>query len=792
MSTPDRPTTDSPNWLDQACLAVADGATPETPEDMGEIDPDAAAMLRQIAGLSRVFADGMKDPADVEPPFRWGRLSVECRIGHGSFGTVYRAHDPDLDRHVALKLIGPQSQARDPASLITEARRHAQVRHPNILAIHGASVEDGRAGFWMDLLSGRTLDERVRAGPPLTGTELHRLFTDLTRALLAISDQGLSHGDLKATNVWVDDNGRAIVMDFGAAAPADNADGPRFGSPATMAPELFFGKPASAPTEVFSLGATLCFAATGEYPAPGVSFGEIRDAYVAGRPVNNQLLQRVPASLRALVDHCLQSDPAARPALPEILEELHDIESRPARRFRRAMVSALVASLTAGLAISLFLLDRSRAAQTAAENARVEAQTSKDFLVDAVRDFSPISGAGFSEISEVLDFLGEFADERLAETPIARGELKVVVGTRQSHFGEVEAGLQLAYEGLAELRSALGENTASPLELVNALNTLADEERRLDHISEAEVLAREALALIRPVADSSDDLALTEIRIRGLYSNILESLGRWREALTTQQAIFAAREALLGHDDPRMAVEHNNLAARYSYLGRHDEALFHFRQALQLLLADDTLRRYPFAMVSHSIAAELTFTGQFEEAEQSIVSAIQAYGELDFGENTQPVQLLETLRATRHRALGQFDDAIRIYRSAINTGALSGTALRNIHASLGRTFLLAGRFSEALDSYRLAHQTERPDGHPTSDHLDAAIAFSEFRAGLKSREHAAAALRQAASVFIEQGYTGTFEYQDLWRWGISAGVSLPPVIAKRPILPPVSDGVRIE
>ena len=772
----------SDSTLDDACLSVADGKDP-IPQNVSAEDSDAVAMLREIAGLSKAFAAGLHRDEGPALPFAWGRLNVLSRIGQGSFGVVYRAYDPDLDRYVALKLIG-SGQTTRPQNLITEARRHAQVRHPNILAIHGAAVADGQAGFWMDLLTGQTLEHRVQVGPPLTTNELIRLFRDLTRALQAITEQNLLHGDLKATNVWMNESGRAIVMDFGAAAPASD-DAPRFGSPATMAPELFSGDPATMASEVFSLGATVCFAATGDYPAPGSSFADIKSAYLAAQPIDAHVLARVPRGIRRLIQRCLRASPQMRPTLVEVVDELQEIETRPARRFRRIMVSALVASLTAGLAISLFLLERSRSARNVAESARVEAQTSKDFLIDAVRDFSPISGAGFSEISEVLDFLGEFADERLASTPVARGELKVVVGTRQSHFGEVEAGLSLAYEGLDELRSALGAEETQRIELVRALNTLADEERRLGNPEEAAPLAREALEIVEDLVDGSEELTLTQIRIRGLYSNILEELGRWNEALTTQEAIFEDRANLVGDDDPRMAVEHNNLAARYSYLGRHEDALLHYRRAMELLLADETLRRYPFALVSHSIAAELAFMGRFTEAEQAITTAINAYNDLDFGDDTEQVLLVKSLRATRHRAEGDFESALAVFRQVIDKDAMSGAPKRNIFASMGRTYLLAGQNENALISYQNAMDSGRPEGHPSTQHLNAAMAVASFRAGRGSQESAVKAISEAAVLYAGNGYKGTFEYQDLFRWGQSMGLDLPAVEAQRPILPPL-------
>jgi len=94
---------------------------------------------------------------------RWGPFEGLQLVGRGSFGEVYRAFDPALQRHVALKLLLPGRLDRDEqaAALLREARAIARVRHPNVVPVYGVDRHDGRVGFWTDFVQGRTLAELV-------------------------------------------------------------------------------------------------------------------------------------------------------------------------------------------------------------------------------------------------------------------------------------------------------------------------------------------------------------------------------------------------------------------------------------------------------------------------------------------------------------------------------------------------------------------------------------------------------------------------------------------------------
>ena len=139
------------------------------------------------------------------------------RVGEGAFGEVYRAWDTRLDREVALKLLRRQdwSHAGDASAVIDEGRMLAQVRHPNVVTVHGADRIAGRVGLWMEFIHGRTLEQLLHERGPFGAGEATLIGLDVCRALSAVHRAGLLHRDIKAQNVMREDGGRIVLMDFG-------------------------------------------------------------------------------------------------------------------------------------------------------------------------------------------------------------------------------------------------------------------------------------------------------------------------------------------------------------------------------------------------------------------------------------------------------------------------------------------------------------------------------------------------------------------------------------------------
>ena len=259
-----------------------------------------------------VVADALSSgPGPLPEISRWGSFELlEC-IGRGSLGTVYRSRD-SVDREVAVKVL--RETRSDRTVLLDEAKRLARVRHPNVVHVYGAGEADGRVGFWMELIAGDTLEGILATQGPFGAEEAATIGKTLCDALAAVHRSNLIHQDVKAENVMRERGtraGRYVLMDFGAALPADVA--PRWGTLAYMAPELFEGGSATFATDIYSLAVLLFHLVTNDFPVSGHSFDEFRAEHLRGR---RRWLRDVRPGLTArfveTVDRALSPDADAR------------------------------------------------------------------------------------------------------------------------------------------------------------------------------------------------------------------------------------------------------------------------------------------------------------------------------------------------------------------------------------------------------------------------------------------------------------------------------------------------
>lgn len=317
---------DHPGLLDLAG-ALIDG----TPVDWNAAESQAAdesvraivAELRVLARLGEVYDSLPFDaPVALEEPepgpaqwsTRWGELTLLERIGGGSYGEVFRARDPHLDRDVALKLLHTPVGASS-AHQLGEGRLLARVRHPNVVSVHGAAQVDGRVGFWMEFVSGRTLADRVRSDGPLTPDEVARIGRTLCDALAAVHAAGLLHCDIKAQNVMEAEAGRIVLMDFGAGRLVDSAEGRTglAGTPLYIAPELFEGGSATVHSDLYSVGVLLYHLLTGTYPVTGRAVGDVRERHRRGeRRAIASVRAHTPLAMAEVLERALHPDPLRR------------------------------------------------------------------------------------------------------------------------------------------------------------------------------------------------------------------------------------------------------------------------------------------------------------------------------------------------------------------------------------------------------------------------------------------------------------------------------------------------
>ena len=295
---------------------VADPASPST-KTPGEYQTAAAVASGQPAGVVRGARGGPSDdePTDEAPEIAlrtWGNFRLIRKVGEGNYGEVYEAIDTFLDHRVALKLLKPNV---DKSRILHEAKLLVGLRHPNVIAVHGADTREGRTGFWMDFIEGKTLAEIVRTEKVRSADEAVVIGGTLCRALSAVHSVGIIHRDIKAQNVMRESGGRIVLMDFGAGEYVDRSRGKvrPAGTPLYLAPELFDGGRASVASDIYALGVLLFFLVTGTFPYVAASTDDLPEAHRKGKRRRLQDVRPdLPDAFVEVVDRMLAPDPTQR------------------------------------------------------------------------------------------------------------------------------------------------------------------------------------------------------------------------------------------------------------------------------------------------------------------------------------------------------------------------------------------------------------------------------------------------------------------------------------------------
>jgi serine/threonine-protein kinase len=249
---------------------------------------------------------------------RWGGLVLIEEVGQGSFGRVYRAHDPQLDRPVAVKLLRSVFSADEllKSRLLREGRTLASVRHPNVVTVYGAGEHEGRLGLWMEFIRGLTLEQMLSSHGPFSAAEAGIVGYELCGALAAVHGAGLVHRDVKAQNVMREEGGRLILMDFGAGqkrSEASSALGRVVGTPVYLAPEMLSGAEATSAGDIYSLGVLLYHLVTNDFPVKGDTVGDLVLAHARGQVTPLQDVRpNLPRSFVRVVERAIDPDPSKR------------------------------------------------------------------------------------------------------------------------------------------------------------------------------------------------------------------------------------------------------------------------------------------------------------------------------------------------------------------------------------------------------------------------------------------------------------------------------------------------
>ena len=351
--------------------------------------------------------------AELMPGQRLGRYVIIDVLGAGAMGMVYRASDPELSRHVAIKILRRRKRRDDASSghwshrLLAEAQAMAQLQHPNVIAVYDVGAVGDDVFIAMELIAGRTMD-RWLSRQRTVGEILHA-FIDAAHGLAAAHAAGIVHRDFKPSNVMIAEDGRVRVLDFGVAratgdslidsSPQAESEEPRkggfAGTPSYMAPEQATGNQASPASDQFAFCVSLYEALWGRRPFPPRRVAEVKSYVAERRPMDPPQRSDVPPWLRRVVMRGLAADPAARyPSMDALIDDAARSAAQARRRRLLLAVGALVfaALVTTGGALgwrahSLHEAARAREAAAAqrlqAMEQRVTELVASDRLADA-------------------------------------------------------------------------------------------------------------------------------------------------------------------------------------------------------------------------------------------------------------------------------------------------------------------------------------------------------------------------------------------------------------------------
>jgi serine/threonine protein kinase/Tol biopolymer transport system component len=278
-----------------------------------------------------------------------GRYEIRSKIGEGGMGEVYLARDTQLDRLIAIKLL-PAEIARDQQRLhrfLQEARAAAALSHPNIAHIYEIGEADGGHFIAMEYVEGQPLDRKI-GGRPLPIGEALDIAIQITDALDEAHGKGITHRDIKSSNIMITPRGRVKVLDFGLAKVAQSASTPEqisdsqlatrvktspgviMGTVNYMSPEQASGKEVDARTDIWSVGVVLYEMVTGRVPFEGTTPSHIIVAILEKEPLPlATYVPNVPEALDWIVTETLTKDASERTQTArELMKRLQRLKQR--------------------------------------------------------------------------------------------------------------------------------------------------------------------------------------------------------------------------------------------------------------------------------------------------------------------------------------------------------------------------------------------------------------------------------------------------------------------------------
>lgn len=255
----------------------------------------------------------------LEPGSMIGRYLTLSRVGIGGMGVVYRAHDTELNRTVALKVLPPHL-CKFPDYLKrfrTEAKAQARLNSPYVITLFEMMEHPAGEILVLEYVEGETLENRLRRQGPLAVSEAVRIFEQTLCGVEYIHQMGVVHRDLKPSNIFISRHGEVKLMDFGIARLLDNQDpsqkGTMVGTLLYMSPEQINGRETDFRSDIYTMGISLFEVVTGRLPFERRSDYALMHAHVLENPPSPKEFQRrLPPELEQVILKAIEKEPNRR------------------------------------------------------------------------------------------------------------------------------------------------------------------------------------------------------------------------------------------------------------------------------------------------------------------------------------------------------------------------------------------------------------------------------------------------------------------------------------------------
>lgn len=651
-----------------------------------------------------------------------GRYLVLRTLGRGGMGTVYAAHDPELDRTIALKIV--RRRGTGGAQLREEAQTLARLSHPNVVTVHDVGDLPDGVFIAMEYVEGKTLrgwseDNRSDMGA------LCAVMREAGRGLAAAHAQSLVHLDFKPDNVMIADDGRVLVLDFGLAQLENRTGGGTelapLGTPAYMPPEQHRREALDARADQFAFCATWLECALGRRAFPGDSPSSITRAILEGE---TELPTR-PASVPRAVWHALlrgiSTEAADRwPNMETLLAQ-----TDPPRRARWQTAAAVVVAgtLGAGAMWMVSARDSTRCRTAASTVGDAWSQTDADRLAARVAD--PTSGVTKDRATALVTGMGTYA-ETLAEAYIEACRVAPENTPRQvcldGRLEQLRASRDLALGGEAD-------------ELDGVLQPLQDVRycRRADEDS-----------LYREVSDPQRAQAVLR---RWAQARAWVDAGRLDAAVGELQIVVEEAAALGWRGVESLA--RTELAGQAATAGDPDAADAEFSAALELA-----------SQAGSDFATSKALTRRLQAyALNGDVSAVVALAPAVRAASRragQPGASVEVALGNVHQLTGDYDAAEAAYAKAVAIADIPPHVLLRAQSNLGALELYRGKFRLAKARFvDLASALEARDGATSVARLKALANLADAEHQLGEEASALAHYAEALQRYEEVGAGAT-------------------------------------